>query len=232
VPFSLKLGGGGGAGGEGGLGQAGVGADVPTSGCTATAFGHHCEGRAVAKVSSRQPSFTFDDGSILSWNDDGAETYVSPPPVVSENTYDVDYTVDNPPVCPFCGSSHSASLTVRSAIDGILWLGREGSFVGEVEPALIYELFGVPVRRELVCRTEPFGAGCYQVVRDVYDNVLETSIEQRVPHAVPVSVTTPNGSYVVMWASSDQTATFDTNCADGPSPAVDRGFAVSRFFRF
>lgn len=230
IPFTLTVGSGGAGGAANdardlelsGQGGAGPGGD----GCVPNTNGHDCVGEARATRSSGSLAFTFGDGSTLAWTP-GSE-FIAPPPVGDGELVFIEYSRYTPPVCPFCGGYTLASLSVRAIGGPIIWFGQEGSFIQEVEQQRALSLFGVGYRRSFACSVPQFNMDCYTIQRDLYDIVLATSPEQRISHATQTRVSTPLGEYEVMWASSEQIETHISGCADGRSPARDRGFAASR----
>ncbi len=226
VPFALTVGGQGGAGGaENGAG--GIGDPEPT-GCTPIDGGYRCVGTARTIGTRTAPTFEFDDASSLRWIGEGG-IFVRPPAVDLGSSVWVEYQHQAPSVCPLCGSYTLTSLSIWLNEGGYLvWMGREGSLLEELEPELVAELFGTSARRELACSVAPFRVDCYEVERDLFDHVLETNPEQRIPHATPTLVSTPGGDWDVFWASSEQVELYRNPCDDGRSPARDRGFALSQ----
>jgi hypothetical protein len=236
IPFSLTVGG---AGGEGGhaaldddeLAMSGSGGVDSDGGCEPIADGFECIGTAITTKRGVALSFEFEDGSMLEWTA-VATTYVAPPQVTHGDLVFIEYEhrTPLPTFCPTCGNTTLTSIRLWSAgREQVLWFGREGSSIPEVDPGYVTSLFQIPYRLSRSCVMEPFRVDCYTAVtRVLYDHVLETTPEQWIPHATLTRVATPGGTYDVVWASSEQTVVRDANCDDGRFPAQDRGFAASR----
>ena len=235
VPFVLTpWGGTAGTGGAGGApneasdlelsGAGGGGGEL--DGCERLAYGWECIGEARAMISAGTLIFTFNDDSTLIWAA-GAGTHVAPPRVANGEVVFIEYQHETPPLCTFCGNS-SETLIEISRRGETIWHGSEGSRLEELNVNFARFLLGATYRRQLACLVPPFAVDCYVVERELYDVVLETVPEQWIPFATPTVVSTPEGEFEVMWASSEQSEYRDPGCDDGRMPARDRGFAMSR----
>jgi hypothetical protein len=109
----------------------------------------------------------------------------------------------------------------------LLWIARQGQRADDPDEALVREIFGVGAREQAVCQ-QSFEAGCYMVERTVLDHVLATTPEQTLRHARLERVTTPNGAWEVVWATTRDVGKGISQCSDGPAVAHDSGFAASR----
>jgi hypothetical protein len=186
-----------------------------------------CPGPATVRKEGTTLGLVFDDGSGLTYDPTLVDSPVAPPQVANGDTVWMQYS-RNLVMVPYGGSYLNAELQIRKEQAGeLLWVGRQGSKLEDVSDTLVAELFGVTARQELVCSSS-FSADCYDVRRDVFDHVLETTPEQRLHHATLERVTTPKGSYEVVWAHSEESATRRPLCYDGAEAASDTGFAVSR----
>jgi hypothetical protein len=209
----LELSGAGGGGGE-------------LDGCERLAYGWECMGEARAMTGGGALMFTFNDTSTLAWAP-GAGTFVAAPRVVNGERIYITYQQESPPVCAFCGNS-SQTLIEISRRGETIWYGSEGSLLEELNVNFARFLLGATYRRQLACVVPPFAVDCYVVERQLYDVVLETVPEQWIPFATPTVISTPEGEFEVMWASSEQAEYRDPGCDDGRMPSRDRGFAMSR----
>ena len=214
-------------------GDAGVGSGctrVPVTGTFAAAHGSdvRCGGSASVRRAGADFALVFADGSVLAWDQPGGAPAVSVPGLADGDSAWVDFSRLTTVVCPFCGSYPTTALEVRGSAGGpLLWIGREGPTLDDINADLVSELFGVGVHEEPACQ-ESFSAGCFNVTRQRLDHVIETTPAQ-VVHAGGLSlITTPKGEYDVLWAHSSEQSVFQTNCADGPGVATDTGFAASR----
>ena len=188
-----------------------------------------CTGAVTTRRAGTTLELTLADGSILRWQPSSNGPSITPPALADGQTAWVDYSRAVTIVCPFCGSYETRRLQIRAGAAGpLIWIGRQGASLPDVEPALLQELFGIGARVEGTC-LEAFHAGCWNVTRQVFDHVLLTTPEQLVPRAAPAHVTTPRGGFDVFWTySSTETVMFEKNCNDGPDFASDTGFAASR----
>jgi hypothetical protein len=97
--------------------------------------------------------------------------------------------------------------------------------VADIDPAALLELFGVSERRELACRVVRHD--CESADADLFDHVLETHPEQRLPYGTRTRVSTPKGTFDVMLATATLTG-LPGACADGTPPYGGHDFAASR----
>lgn len=213
---------------DGGVpGGPGDGGAAAAAGCAVADRARGCRGAARARRSGGRLELAFDDGSLLTWDPTLVRNPVSPPVVADGDTVWVEYSHVTKVVCPVCGSSSNAELSLRKGPSGqVLWLAREGHTQSNLGAALAQELFGVGFREQPGCRAT-FEAGCWSVERTVLDHVLETQPPQLLRHGKLERVTTAKGRYDLVWAHSRESAAHRQNCADGPVPASDTGFAAS-----
>lgn len=212
-----------GGGADGGSGSAGGCITMKSNGPPL-----RCRGMAAVSGSPAAPALVFGGAGRLRWDASRVAAAVPPPAVATGAQVWVEYSEDIIWVCPFCGSYQLHALQVRESEGGkILWMGREGQKLGDLAEGEVRELFGVSARVQPVCQ-QRFFAGCYDVQRTVLDHVLATTPEQTVRHAKLTRVTTPGGTWEVVWAATQDLAQRDPRCADGPDPANDSGFAASR----
>jgi hypothetical protein len=168
--------------------------------------------------------FEFDDGSVLSWNP--AMTSSIPRPTFAQGgRLWVDYSRSVRIYCSVCGSDDGWTLSIRTSEGGeVLWLGRGGD-VTEADPASLFDLFGVSERQELACHVAR--SDCDSFDADVFDHVLETQPEQRLPYGTRTRASTPRGMFDVMFATATVTGTLGA-CSDTIPPYGGRDFAASR----
>jgi len=169
-------------------------------------------------------AFEFDDGSVLSWAPTRVRGIPQPELVRGERVW-LEYSATQRVVCNVCGAYVGWTLAIRAGQGGdVLWIGRGGE-VDELDQATILELFGVTTHREFSCHT--LQHDCASADADLFDQVLETDPEQRLPYGVLTRVDTPHGSFDVVSA----TATLLGNagaCSDSLPPYGGRDFAASR----
>jgi hypothetical protein len=230
IPFLLTPGAGGAGGAPGNAsdlelsGAGGAGGEL--DGCEPLAYGYECIGDARATTTGGRLVFTFNDGSNLTWTG-SIGTFVGQPRVIHGESVFITYQHETPPVCPFCGNSSETLIEISRRAE-IIWYGVEGSRLEELNVNVVRFLLGASYRRSEACVMPPFAVDCYVVERELYDVVLQTVPEQWIRHATPTVVSTPEGEFEVMWASSEQLETRQNDCDDGRLPARDRGFAMSR----
>jgi len=188
-----------------------------------------CAGNATARGTGNDVMLVFADGSTLRWDTSVTEAVISPPVVADGARVWVDFSRRTSVVCPVCGSFQTTLLQIRagSSTGPLIWIGRESVAIAEIGADLVSELFGVGAHEQVACQ-EAYTAGCFDVTRQQYDHILETSPAQVIPAASRRHITTSKGEYDVFWAHSTQQSVQQTLCFDGPAVGSDDGFAASR----
>jgi len=221
-----------GFGGAGGAGSAG-GAAAAVSGCTppnaTSTESFRCTGAATVARSDAGLQLAFEDGSYLLWDESLVPIAVAPPAVDQGAIVWADFDREYGDVCPVCGSYERRTIEIRDAPAWrLLWVGAEGHELAPLDPALVDALFGVTVRYEPVCVAPADTYACLDAELVELDAVLETTPEQVVRRGERATVTTPGGSYEVLWAASEsRLVETDLLCLDGPALTEDRAFAAS-----
>ena len=187
-----------------------------------------CNGTVAVRRAGSALDLIFADGSILRWDTTVIAPVVSAPTVADGQTASVSYSQRTTLVCPACGYYPTTELQIRTAGGGpLIWVGRQGATLDEVGPDIVQELFGAGSRSEPACHST-FTAGCFNVMREVFDHVLETTPEQGILAAISRHITTPKGEYDVFWTHSRENSVRMNNCNDGAGVASDNSFAASR----
>jgi hypothetical protein len=138
----------------------------------------------------------------------------------------LDYLRTVEVVCSVCGGLDRWTLSIRASEGGdVLWLGRGGG-AEELAPETLLDLFGVSERRELACHAQQRD-DCISFDADLFDHVLETEPEQRIPFGKRTRVSAPNGTFDVMFATATLAGSPDV-CTDNIPPYGGRDFAASR----
>jgi hypothetical protein len=197
------------------------------SGCVREETSSHdrvtCRGMGVVDGTVSGTRLTFADGSRL----DSRRSSLTSPDLDADEVW-VDY-IEQLTRYPFQGSYTSKLLTIARSRGGeVLIHGRAGEPVDELDPATAMQLFGVSVRLELACQTAPRIVGCNSVITNLFEHVLETDPEQRVPFGVLTRVDTPGGVFDVVWATGVKLATHQDGCNDGEKAFDRRDFAAAR----
>jgi hypothetical protein len=211
-----------GAGGEAGSTAAGVSAcslDSPVGSTTTT-----CLGNARVVELEGATAFELNDGNVLSWSPVGTGSIPKPSFAQGRRVW-LDY-LGTVQICSFCGTIEAWTLSIRASETGdVLWLGRGGN-VDDIDSASLVELLGAAEHRELACHV--VGApGCASFDGDLFNHVLETEHEQRLPFGMPTRVDTPKGAFDVMFATAIVTASH-VACTDVLPPYGGHDFAASR----
>jgi hypothetical protein len=196
----------------------------------------HCTGLVRVEGTDGALRLRFDDGNVLAWDASRAAVHVGAPDVHAGDAVWVDYVHDVQVVCPFCGSFYDDSLQIRDGerLGRLLFVGLEGYQLSAPDPSLLNELFGAAAIERRICRHVDRET-CEDTVSEVYDLAIETNPEQ-VVHVGELAHVAANGSaFDVLWAHTSKSSTTRPNACpppkqvwDGPGPAWDRGFAVSR----
>ena len=205
-----------------GAGGAGSGA----SGCTQVMLTSTCTGTARATSLDNELAFVFGDGSTLTWI--GSEQNVPPPAVATGDDVWIDYEEVLLPRCGFCGTYIAHAISILESEGGEPLLVATDEQEADPSESALDALFGATARIETACRTNPYPFDCWELTSDVFDHVLETTPEQRIPYGALTLVETPRGTFYVTWSTADHTQTPLNGCADGRTPRAIRDFAAAR----
>jgi hypothetical protein len=207
--------------------DAGSPGDSAVTACTFTDSAKTCSAEASVHVTSDGPELTLAGFGLLRWNLQGMSEAVAQPTVVEGGSVWLAYCEHQYTVCPFCGGYYDRSVEIRDRQGGkILWLGSEGSKVGDMPVATQMELFGASATLQVDCEMTG-SAGCYTFDRLSYDHELGIAPAVVIHHATLETVTAPTGTYQVYWAYSQENSQYISGCMDGPDVASDSGYAVS-----
>jgi hypothetical protein len=91
----------------------------------------------------------------------------------------------------------------------LIWL------VGDSSAALEQSL-GAPVEAVESCTATYHEPCAGRVERTVYDHIVKSTPEQRIPAGEPALVNTPNGTYLITWYSETRRVLSAESCEDGP----------------
>jgi len=213
-----------GAAGSSGAADAGTGpascVEVP-----AAYPGFSCVGSTALRSTASGPLIVFADGSQLAW--DGTLPAALIPSAAA--AVDVDYERKTTVVCSVCGAYTTNTLVLRDPASGrVIFYDQQGDVLPALSDATVADIFGVPATALQTC-TYQASAGCYRFLRSEYDHQLATSPPQNVADATLTAVTTPNGNFEVIWASSYESyIQREADCLDGPGVANDAGFVATR----
>lgn len=220
---------------DAGAGSADTGADAAApSRCTAIALPYlsvtseSCVGGAWLRSSPSGPVLTFDDGSTLSWQLDGAPT---PAPYVQQAGGDrvwADYE-NHLPFGSFWTSVLDQTLEIRDGASGaVRFYAQQGDDLPGLPAPLVSDIFGVTATTSLFCMTHIVDdAQCLAFDRTELSHELQTSPAATITFAVGTQVAAPSGTYSVLWAQSSETNETAT-CTDISPPATDNGFVATR----
>jgi len=223
LPWTEPTGLGAAAGGAGGAGAA-----VDCTGDVGTTPGQICQAEAIVAEGATGLVLSLPGGLELAWDETAVPVAVAPPPVAEGERVWVRYSRSESMACTMCGGFENRSLVIRDAPAGeVLWAGAEGHLLEAVDPALIAELFAVAVRYEPACIEAVTEDSCDPAVLVEADVVLETAPEQVVHRGELATVSTPGGTFDVVWTESEARQR-QAECMDGPVASADRAFAVSR----
>ena len=193
--------------------------------------GTDCEGTATLQALTTGTVVAFADGSKLTW--DGTLPSALMPYVVQQaGTPDaawVHYREKHTVVCAFCGAYTTRTLEIRngSGTGKVRFFDQQGDVLPNLTPAQIMDVFGTTATQVFSC-TFPTSAGCYNFLRTEFDEQLATTPPQAILDATLTKVTTPNGIFQVIWASSVESYVEQLQgCTDGPGVASDTGFVAS-----
>lgn len=192
-----------------------------------------CRGGAWLRMRSGLPGplLTFDDGSTLAWD---ASAPPVPAPYVSQATGDrvwVSYRSTVTVICPFCGAYTNQWLEIRETGSAglVRYYAQQGNHL--TSPlALATAMFGATVTETVACKVH--GGSCPSLDRTEFEHQVGTTPAQVVPFATPTAVTSPNGTYDVLWAATSE-ANVDWGAlgscgSDNPGASNDDGFAGTR----
>jgi hypothetical protein len=231
--FTGPTAGAGGAPGAGGAAGSADGGTGPARCQTVPAAypGTACEGTATLQALTTGTVVAFADGSKLTW--DGTLPSALMPYVVQQagqpDTVWVHYQEKHTVVCPFCGAYTTRMLEIRSGGETgkVRFFDQQGDVLPNLTPAQIMDVFGTTATQLFSC-TFPSYAGCYMFLRSEFDEQLGTTPPQTIVDATLTKVTTPNGIFQVIWASSTESYVEQVQgCSDGPAVASDTGFVAS-----
>jgi hypothetical protein len=192
--------------------------------------GTSCEGTATLEALSSGTVIAFADGAKLTW--DGTLPSALMPYVVAGATPDtvwVHYQEKYTVVCPFCGAYTTRTLEIRKGdpTGKVRFFDQQGDVLPNLTASQVMDIFGTTATPIFTC-TFPYYAGCSSYLRSEFDQALGTTPPQTVVDATLTKVTTPNGIFQVIWASSVESyVETQTGCSDGPGVASDTGFVAS-----
>jgi hypothetical protein len=196
--------------------------------------GTNCEGTATLEALTTGTVVAFADGSKLTW--DGTLPSALMPYVVQQaggppDTVWVHYQDKHTVVCPFCGAYTTRTLEIRngSGTGKVRFFDQQGNVLANLTPDQIMDIFGTTATPTFDC-TFPAYAGCNAFLRTEFDQQLGTTPPQTLLDATLTKVTTPNGIFQVIWASSAEGYVQPTpycNATDSPGIASDTGFVAS-----
>jgi hypothetical protein len=201
------------------------------SAATAGLANYTCRGGAWLRSGAAGPVVTFDDGSTLTW--DSSSPTASPPYVTQpggERVW-VSYRTATTVICPFCGAYTNRWLEIRngSSTGTVRHYAQEGNHLGSPLD-IAMAMFGVAVTENKNCQFHL--GGCMSFDRSEFDHWVATAPTQLIPFATPTVVTSPNGTYDVLWAATGESRVAynaDGGCTpDSPGISNDDGFAGTR----
>jgi hypothetical protein len=169
-------------------------------------------------------------GSELIW--DGTLSSALEPYVQQANggadTVWVDYEKKFTVISPFCGVYTTYTLEIRNGQSGkIRFYDQQGVALPNLTDAQVMEIFGTTATATRSC-TFPTYTGCYTFLRSEYDHQLATTPPQIVLDATLTEITSPNGAFEVIWASSGEFyVQSNQNCQACPQVATDNGFVAA-----
>jgi hypothetical protein len=223
-----------GAGGAPAAGDAGAGVNGPATCRTLLAAypGTECEGTATLEALVSGTVIAFADGAKLTW--DGTLPSALMPYVVQQpggppDTVWVHYWEAHTVVCPFCGAYTTRTLEIRNGggAGKVRFFDQQGDVLPNLTAPQIMDIFGTTATQIFSC-TFPISVGCYSFLRSEFDEQLGTTPPQTILDATLTKVTTPNGMFQVIWASSvEGYAESYPGCTDGPAIASDTGFVAA-----
>jgi hypothetical protein len=222
-----------GAGGAAAPGDAGTGPAICQT-VLAAYPGTNCEGTATLQALAIGTVVAFADGAKLTWDGtlpSALMPYVVPTMGGSPDTVWVHYQEKHTVVCPFCGAYTTRTLEIRNG-DGtgkVRFFDQQGDVLPNLTAPQILDIFGTTATQTFSC-TFPTYAGCNSYLRTEFDEQLGTTPPQTLLDATLTKVTTPNGIFQVIWASSAEGYVQPEpycNSTDNPGVASDTGFVAA-----
>ncbi len=191
--------------------------------------------RAVGSMTANgqpAPTLTWDDGSSVAWDPTGLDPSIPAP--IAEGGADQRVWAELEShgwlaVPGQCGWSWDQTMELRDSAGGaIRLLARQGASVAEPDSAELAALFGVDARATTFCTHDALG-GPALFRQTLHDHQLATDPPQVIPYAQPTRVTTPNGTFQVLWYSRSQVARpLSTTCAGCLNQGPIVGLVASR----
>jgi len=195
---------------------------------------YSCRGGAWLRSGAAGPVVTFDDGSTLTWDSTNWDSSSPPAPYVTQPGGDrvwVSYRRASTLICPFCGAYTNTWLEIRDASSSgiVRHYAQQGNHLASpLDIATV--MFGVAVMENKVCQFHV--GGCVSLDGSEFDHRVDTLPAQRIPFATLTAVTSPNGTYDVLWAVTSEprvTSTADGGCGtDLPGISNDASFVGTR----
>ena len=208
------------------------------SAATAGLANYTCRGGAWLRSGAAGPVVSFDDGSTLTWDSVtwdsliwGSSSQPAPAPYVTQAGGDrvwVSYRTATTVICPFCGAYTNTWLEIRdrSSTGTVRHYAQEGNRL-ESPLGIAMAMFGVAVTENELCQFHH--DGCMSFARSVFDHWVATAPVQLIPFATPTLVTSPNGTYDVLWAATSESGVTYNGCPpDSPSISNDDAFVGTR----
>jgi hypothetical protein len=144
---------------------------------------------------------TLDDGAVARFTLPGG-------PLPAAGRVDLSLGRHDTSVNPFNTYARTWS-SGRDAAGRLIWLVHDSS-------AGLEQSLGAPVEAVESC-TATYHEPCEgRIERTVYDHVVKSTPEQRIPAGEPALVNTPNGTYLVTWYSETRRVFSGEFCSDGP----------------
>jgi hypothetical protein len=192
--------------------------------------GTSCVGLASLRSTASGPAVVFGGGTQLTWDGtlpSALMPYVQQAGTTGDSVW-VDYEKRTVVVCPFCGAYTTYTLEIRNSHGGpIRFYDQAGNVLPNLTNSQVMDIFGVSAAAIQTC-TFPAYAGCNMLLRSEFDHQLQTTPPQTVVDATLTKVTTPSGSFQVIWASSIESYVQTIEgCGDGPGVASDTGFVAT-----
>jgi hypothetical protein len=214
----------------GGAADAGPDAAAPSR-CIASTSGfvtETCIGGAWLRSSAVGPILMFDDGSTLTWDPVGPPT---PAPYVHQAGGDrvwARYGSSHSPPCGDCATEPDLALEIREGTSGtVRFYAAQGIDLSDLSDGDASDIFGVTATASPTCASQVTNV-CASVDRTEFSHILQTSPAQTVPFAAPTQVTTPNGTYAVLWTASSDANPMFVACEDFTGLVRDNGFVATR----
>lgn len=221
-------------------GQGGGSSDAGYSGCQVTpTYDVSCSGAASLQGltdgvgGAGGAAVVWDDGSKLIWGPPDLTDGTIPPPIApgaADQRVWAEmkrYTVAA--ADSMCGATDVQTMDLRDSAGGnILFMALQTPGLPELTDADLLPLFGVGANTVPSCSYQTI-EGCTSRTETLNDHVLQTSPPQTVHYGQPAQVTTPNGSFSVIWYSrSEQTVAPVTACTCSAVAGQTVAFAAAR----